>query len=99
MLDWTLEHYDSIEPLILSVSPESEVSIGDVAQLIANEFGIDIEYDPTKADGQHRKTANNSKLMTLMPHFEFTPIEAGIAKTVRWFKENKDKASWQIFEY
>jgi len=91
LLVWTLEHYDSIEPLILSVPPESKVSIGDVAQLIADEFGIEIEYDPTKADGQHRKTANNSKLMTLMPHFEFTPIEEGITKTVRWFKENKDK--------
>jgi len=45
LLVWTLEHYDSIEPLILSVPPESEVSIGDVAQLIANEFGIEIEYD------------------------------------------------------
>ena len=89
LLVWTLEHYDSIEPLILSVPPESEVSIGDVAQLIADEFGIEIEYDPTKADDQHRKTANNSKLMTLMPHFEFTPIEEGITKTVRWFKENK----------
>lgn len=91
LLVWTLEHYDSIEPLILSVPHENEVSIGDVAELIAAEFGGEIEYDSTKADGQHRKTANNSKLMTLLPNFEFTPIEVGIAKTVRWFKENKDK--------
>ena len=90
LLVWTLEHYDSIEPLILSVPPESEVAIGDVAKLIAAEFGIEIEYDSTKADGQHRKTASNSKLMTLLPNFEFTPIEVGIAKTVRWFKENKE---------
>lgn len=89
LLVWTLEHYDSIEPLILSVPPESEVSIGDVAQLIANEFGIEIEYDSSKADGQFKKTANNAKLMTLLPNFEFTPIEAGIAKTVHWFKENE----------
>jgi GDP-L-fucose synthase len=91
LLVFTLEHYDSIEPLILSVPPESELAIGDVAQLIADEFGIEIEYDSTKADGQHRKTASNSKLMTLLPNFEFTPIELGIKKTVHWFKENKDK--------
>ena len=91
LLVWTLEHYDSIEPLILSVPPDSEVSIGDVAQLIANEFGIEIEYDSSKADGQHRKTASNAKLAALLPNFEFTPIEVGIAKTVCWFKENKDK--------
>jgi GDP-L-fucose synthase len=89
LLVWTLEHYDSIEPLILSVPSKDEVSIGDVAQLIANEFGIEIEYDLSKADGQFKKTANNTKLMTLLPDFEFTPIAVGIAKTVKWFKENK----------
>tara|TARA_B100000795_G_scaffold139593_1_gene104488 strand:- start:326 stop:538 length:213 start_codon:yes stop_codon:yes gene_type:complete len=67
------------------------VSIGDVAQLIANEFGIEIEYDSSKADGQHRKTASNANLAALLPNFEFTPIEVGIAKTVRWFQENKDR--------
>ena len=36
LLVFTLEHYDSIEPLILSVPPESEVAIGAVAQLIAD---------------------------------------------------------------
>ena len=90
LLVWTIENYDSSEPLILSVPPESEVSIGDVAKLIANEFDIPIEYDSSKADGQYRKTASNSKLMRLLPNFEFTPISIGISKTVEWFKENID---------
>lgn len=90
LLVWTLGHYDAIEPLILSVPPEDEVSIGEVARLIANEFDIPIEYDSSKADGQHRKTANNSKLMSFLPDFEFTPIDVGVAKTVQWFKEHRD---------
>ncbi|KAF4029860.1 NAD dependent epimerase/dehydratase family [Phytophthora infestans] len=32
---WTLDHYNSVEPLILSVGEEDEVSIGNVAQEIA----------------------------------------------------------------
>ena len=88
LLVWTLEHYDSTEPLILSVPPEHEISIGDVAQMIASEFDIPIEYDTSKANGQHRKTASNSKLKSLLPDFEFTPIDMGIKFTVAWFKIN-----------
>lgn len=91
LLVWTLEHYDSIEPLILSVPPEHEISIGDVAKIIAAEFNIGIEYDTSKSDGQHRKTANNSKLHKLLPDFEFTPFDMGIKFTVAWFRANLDK--------
>lgn len=91
LLVWTLEHYDSPEPLILSVPPEDEISIGNVAKIIAEEFGTNIEYDTSKADGQHRKTASNSKLKKLLPSFQFTPIDMGIKITVAWFKANRDK--------
>jgi GDP-L-fucose synthase len=89
LIVWSLHQYDSTEPIILSVPTDHEVSIGQVAKLIADEFGIDIEFDKEKPDGQHRKTANNSKIMSLIPDFEFTPIQEGIAKTVRWFKDNQ----------
>lgn len=91
LLVWTLEHYTSIEPLILSVPPEYEISIGDVARIIANEFNVEIQYDASKSDGQHRKTASNTKLHTLLPNFEFTPIDMGIKFTVAWFKTAKNK--------
>lgn len=90
LLVWTLENYDSVEPLILSVGEEQEVSIADVGKLIANEFGKDIVFDTSKSDGQYKKTASNSKLKALLPDFEFTPIAEGIHNTVEWFKNNKD---------
>jgi len=90
LLVWTLKHYHSTEPLILSVPTTDEISIGDVAHFIATEFDIPVEYDPSKADGQYRKTACNAKLQSLLPDFQFTPIQVGIVKTVRWFKENLD---------
>ena len=90
LIVWTLEHYKSVEPLVLSVGPEQEVSIAKVAELIANEFGKSICYDTSKSDGQYKKTASNAKLKTLIPDFEFTPIEEGIRKTVEWFKQNTD---------
>ena len=89
LLVWTLENYDSVEPLILSVGEEQEVSIADVGKLIANEFGKDIVFDTSKSDGQYKKTASNP-FKALLPNFEFTPIAEGIHNTVEWFKNNKD---------
>ena len=92
LIVWTLEHYHDVEPLILSVPPEHEVSIGDVARLIAAQFDISITFDTSKSDGQFKKTANNDKLRQLLPDFEFTSIEDGIQNTVEWFKQNKESA-------
>lgn len=90
LIVWTLEHYDSVEPLILSVPPEQEVSIAKVGELIAGEFDIEVTYDVSKSDGQYKKTASNQKLMSLLPDFQWTSIAEGIHKTVEWFKQNRD---------
>ena len=91
LIMWVLENYNENEPIILSVDEEDEVSIGDVAKLIANEFDYkeQMVYDTSFSDGQYKKTADNSKLKDLMREkIEFTGIEDGIKKTVEWFKEN-----------
>ena len=94
LIMWVLENYNENEPIILSVDEEDEVSIGDVAKLIANEFDYkeQMVYDTSFSDGQYKKTADNSKLKDLMREkIEFTGIEDGIKKTVEWFKENYKK--------
>ena len=72
------------------LSPSEEVSIGRVAEIIANAMGFKgkIVYDTTKSDGQFRKPTCNKKLQSLIPDYEFTPLEEGIQFTVDWFKEN-----------
>ena len=42
--------------------------------------------------GQYKKTADNAKLRSLLPQFEFTTIDSGIQKTVKWFTENYENA-------
>lgn len=39
------------------------------------KFEGNIVFDTTKSDGQHKKTASNSKLKALYPDFAFTPID------------------------
>lgn len=90
LLLWALEDYKSKESIILSVGEEDEISIRDVATLIAKEFNYEdmIEFNDSCADGQYKKTANNAKLMALYPDFQFTPIQEGIQKSIKWFVEN-----------
>jgi GDP-L-fucose synthase len=93
LMMWTLEHYDSLDTLILSVGEKEEISIGNVAELIAKEFCYDhmMEFDVGFSDGQYKKTANNSKLIKHYGDYIFTPIETGIKKSVKWFQENYEK--------
>jgi GDP-L-fucose synthase len=90
LMMWTLESYDLKDSIILSVGEKEEVTIKDVATYIAREFNYEhmIEFNDSFPDGQYKKTADNSKLMSLYPEFKFTHIQEGIKKSVSWFIEN-----------
>jgi len=87
---WVMREYHSPEPIILSVGEEDEISIGEVAHLIAEamQFEGNVVFDTSKSDGQFKKTANNAKLRSLQPDFQFTTMREGIANACRWFEEN-----------
>lgn len=91
---WTIRDYEEIEPIILSVDEEAEVSIKDLAQSVADAFQLEqgLVFDESKADGQFKKTATNKKLRTYLPDFQFTPLEDAIRETVKWFEENYETA-------
>ncbi|KAF8607214.1 epimerase-domain-containing protein [Ceratobasidium sp. AG-I] len=87
---WMLRDYESVEPLILSVGEDEEVSIKFVADAIVKAVGFEGEYkfDTTRADGQFRKPASNKKLLELTGGFEFTPFNQALDETVKWFLEH-----------
>ena len=89
---WTLENYTNEENLILSVNPEDEVSIKDVATIIANKFNyVDhLVFDNSYSDGQYKKTADNSKLINLYGNHPFIKIKEGINNSIEWFIDNYD---------
>ena len=91
---WVLASYDQIDPIILSVDENDEVEIGHAAKLIANSMAeqlnipFELEFDTSYSDGQFKKTADNSKLKSLIDTFSFTPFEVGIERSVKWFIDN-----------
>ncbi|XP_073650447.1 GDP-L-fucose synthase isoform X1 [Tursiops truncatus] len=76
---WVLREYDEVEPIILSVGEEDEVSIQEVAEAVveAMDFHGEVTFDTTKSDGQFKKTASNGKLRAYLPDFRFTPFKQG----------------------
>lgn len=91
---WVLDHYNDVDPIILSVDEQDEVTIKDVAEMVASSLGFTepLQYDTSKADGQYKKTASNGKLRKLYPDFKFTPFSEAIDSSVKWFVENYETA-------
>uniref|UniRef100_A0A914ZTP3 GDP-L-fucose synthase n=1 Tax=Parascaris univalens TaxID=6257 RepID=A0A914ZTP3_PARUN len=91
---WVLRNYEEIEPIILSVGEEDEVSIMDAVNSIVKAFDFkgEIVQDKSKADGQFKKTASNAKLRRYLPHFKFTPFDVAIKESVDWFAANYEDA-------
>jgi GDP-L-fucose synthase len=70
----------------VNVGSGSEVSIADLAQVIANAVGFKgkLQFDRTKPDGTMRKLMDNSVLKSL----GWTPkisLSEGVADTVKWY--------------
>ena len=85
---WALDNYEESEPIIFSTA--HEISIKDVVDIIVDKFNFkgNVVWQSDKPDGQFRKPADNSKLLSYLPDFKFTPIEEGIEKTVDWLVDN-----------
>ncbi|XP_063155800.1 GDP-L-fucose synthase isoform X3 [Candoia aspera] len=91
---WVLREYNEIEPIILSVGEEEEVSIREAAECIANamDFKGQLLFDESKSDGQFKKTASNAKLRRYLPDFQFTPFDQAVKEMCDWFCTNYDIA-------
>lgn len=91
---WQLREYDDVEPVILSVGEDQEVSVKELTDAIVKAMNYKGEYilDTTQADGQFRKPASNKKLLSLMGDFRFTPFDEALKDTVQWFLNNYENA-------
>ncbi|KAM8822300.1 LOW QUALITY PROTEIN: GDP-L-fucose synthase-like [Synchiropus picturatus] len=91
---WVLREYPEVEPIILSVGEEEEVSIREAAEAVveALDFSGPVLFDGSRADGQFKKTASNAKLRRYRPDFAFTPFSRALKETCDWFVANYDSA-------
>lgn len=92
LMIWVLREYEQIDPIILSVGEEDEVSIKEAADAVleAMEFKGEVVLDTSRSDGQFKKTASNAKLRTYLPDFKFTDFKKAVKETCEWFEANLD---------
>jgi len=93
-LIYKLNHhmYDWVSPM--TIAEQTEHSIYDVAKIIGEYFGVweRTEFNTNLPDGQHKKPADNERLIRYINDFKFTPLEVGLRDTMDWFVKNYDKA-------
>jgi len=90
IVNYLVDNYDEDEGIIISTG--EEYSIDEVARTVAKCFDYESElvFDRTKPDGQYRKHTDPSKLQSLLPNFQYTPLTEGIQKTIDWFVQNQN---------
>ncbi len=93
LLEWALENYLEEEPLILSNN--TLVSVGEIAEIIAERFDVKIVFDTSQPTGQVSRDLSGNKLRGLID-FEFTPMENGLNQTIDWFLNNIEEGKVRI---
>jgi GDP-L-fucose synthase len=80
------ERYDGAEPV--NVGTGQEISIRDLASLVADVTGFDgeIVWDTSKPNGQPRRRLDVSRAEELFGFHARTPLRDGLERTVAWYR-------------
>jgi len=85
-----LEKLDGSEPV--NVGAGQEISIRELAEKIAAISGFqgDIVWDPTKPDGQPRRSLDTSRAEKLLGWRASTPLDEGLRRTIEWYRAQRE---------
>jgi GDP-L-fucose synthase len=80
------EKYNDPDPVNLGRG--DEISIRDLAELIRKATGFQgkLEWDPSRPDGQPRRSLDTSRASERFGFVAKTPFEEGLRATVEWFE-------------
>lgn len=84
------EHYDGREPVNLGAG--QEISIRDLAQLIAAETGFhgEIVWDASKPDGQPRRALDISRASEWFGFRAQVQFHDGLRQTIEWYRASQE---------
>jgi GDP-L-fucose synthase len=84
-----LDRLEGSDPINLGAG--REISIRDLATTIAAlaKFRGGLTWDPTQPDGQPRRCLDTSKAERLLDWTARTPLEAGLERTIAWYREQR----------
>jgi len=94
---------DQLTGEVTNIGTGREISIGDLAKLIADILGADIQFSVEKqrvrpdASEVKRLLCDHSKISKFTTWTPAYNLESGIAKTAAWIKENLAKYKTEIY--
>jgi GDP-L-fucose synthase len=77
------------EPTPINLGTNMEITIRDLAELIANLTGFtgELRWDSTKPDGQPRRCLDTSRARDLLAWEAKVGFEDGLKETIRWWRD------------
>jgi GDP-L-fucose synthase len=83
------ERYDGADPV--NIGSGAEIRIADLAQEVAHAVGFtgDIVWDPTKPNGQPRRSLDTSRAEKTFGFRAHTPFAGGLRDTVAWYRASR----------
>ena len=80
MSDTTLRHHD------YNVCTGQRTALSEIAAEVARQMGNVYPVEIAKQGWNNEYTASNERFMNEFPNFEFTSLEAGVARQIAWQK-------------
>ena len=83
------ERYDGSDPV--NIGTGKETTIRSLAATIAHltQYGGRIEWDPSRPDGQRRRSLDTSRARELFGFEALTSLEDGLRETIEWFETSR----------
>ena len=90
------EHYDGREPVNLGAG--QEISIRDLAQLIAAETGFqgEIVWDTSKPDGQPRRALDTTRAWEWFGFRAQVEFRQGLRQTIAWYRASQEGRTHEV---
>ena len=87
------ERYDGAEPVNLGVG--AEITIRELVTLIARltRFEGELRWDPSKPDGQPRRTLDTSRARERFGFVAGTSFENGLQRTIEWYEAHRRRSA------
>ena len=86
------ERYDGGDPVNLGANHEMPIKELVEHVVEATGFAGEIRWDTSKPDGQPRRRVDASRAKELFGFEATTPFAEGLARTVEWYRNNRDAA-------
>jgi GDP-L-fucose synthase len=83
-----------VENDIVNIGAGKEHAIRHFVKLICDKVGYEfgkVEFDTSRYVGAKSKCLDVTKLKSMLPDYELTPLEAGLSDTIDWFWHERDR--------